>query len=226
MALYESALTPIVSTTISSDVCIIYQHLEELNPEFAEARVFSKVDANAGYWSIHLDEACQEITTFRTPFGRYCYRRLPSGLCLSQDLFQQAMDRILARAPGCVGIADDVVMYGRDNAEHDKNPLRLMQVAKEEGLVFKFREIRHQDQRNRFLRVCVWQGWHQARPVQDRRHVQYAYPTRQGRSATVHRFDELFGGIYTAFRKQGVTVAITPQEGHRIRVARRSRAYL
>ena len=46
------------------------------------------------------------------------------------------MDRHLARAPGCVGIADDVVVYGRDNAEHDKNLLRLMQVAKEEGLVF------------------------------------------------------------------------------------------
>ena len=55
---------------------------------------------------------------------------------MSQDLFQQAMDRILARAPGCVSIADDVVVYGRKNAEHDKNLLRLMQVAKEEGLVF------------------------------------------------------------------------------------------
>ena len=98
--------------------------------------MFSKMDAKAGYWSIHLDEASQELTTFRTPFGRYCYKRLPFGLCVSQDLFQQAMDRILARTPGCVGIADDVVVYGRDNAEHDNNLLRLMQVAREEGLVF------------------------------------------------------------------------------------------
>ena len=110
--------------------------LEELNPEFAEARVFSKMDARAGYWFIHLDEASQEITTLRTPFGRYCYRRLPFGLCVSQDLFQQAVDRILARAPGFVSIVDDVVLYGRDNTEHDKSMLRLMQVAKEEGLVF------------------------------------------------------------------------------------------
>ena len=118
----------------------IYIHkiptLEELNPEFAETRVFSNMDAKTGYWSIHLDEASQEITTFRTPFGRYCYRWPPFGLCVSQDLFHQAMDRIPARAPGCVGIADDVVENGRDNAEHDKNLLRLMQVAKEEGLVF------------------------------------------------------------------------------------------
>ena len=57
-------------------------------------------------------------------------------MCVSQDLFQQAMDRILARAPGCIGVADDIVVYGRDNTKHDKNLLRLMQVAKEEGLVF------------------------------------------------------------------------------------------
>ena len=37
--------------------------LEELNPEFAEALALSKMDAKAGYWSIHLDEASQEITT-------------------------------------------------------------------------------------------------------------------------------------------------------------------
>ena len=86
--------------------------LEELNPEFAKALVFLKIDAKAGYWSIPLDEAGQEITTFRTPFGRYCFKRLPLGLCLSQDLFQQAMDRILARAPCCVGIADDELVDG------------------------------------------------------------------------------------------------------------------
>ena len=94
--------------------------LEELNPGFGAARVFSKMDAKAGYWSIHLDETSQEITTFRTPFGRYCYKRLPFGLCVSQDLFQQDMDRIL-KEHEAVGIAYDVVVCGRDDAEHDKN---------------------------------------------------------------------------------------------------------
>ena len=36
--------------------------------------------------------------------------------------------------------------------------------------------MRHQDQRDRILWICVWQGWHQARPEQDRRHTQDAYP--------------------------------------------------
>lgn len=66
--------------------------VEELNPMFANAKMFSKLDAKAGYWSIHLDEESQLLTTLRTPFGRYCWRRLPFGLSVSQDLFQAKMD--------------------------------------------------------------------------------------------------------------------------------------
>ncbi|PIK33780.1 hypothetical protein BSL78_29404 [Apostichopus japonicus] len=70
--------------------------LEELNRAFANAKYFSKLDAKAGYWSVHLARDSQELTTFRTPFGRYCFRRLPLGLATSQDIFQQRMDDIIS----------------------------------------------------------------------------------------------------------------------------------
>ena len=110
--------------------------LEELNPAFAGARYFSKLDAKAGYWSVHLAEDSQELTTFRSPFGRYCFQRLPFGLCVSQDIFQQHMDRIIADVPGCVCIADDIAVMGRTEKEHDQNLNLLMQRARQEGLVF------------------------------------------------------------------------------------------
>ena len=110
--------------------------LEELNPAFSQAKYFSKLDAKAGYWSVHLDEASQELTTFRSPFGRYCFRRLPFGLSVSQDIFQQRMDTIIAQVPGCVCIADDVAVFGRTEEEHDANLWRLLEVAQKEGLVF------------------------------------------------------------------------------------------
>ena len=110
--------------------------LEELTPSFADAKFFSKLDAKAGYWSVHIDEDYQDLTTFRTIFGRYCFRRLPFGLKISQDIFQQYMDRILERAPGCVGIADDIAVYGKTEDEHDQRLFNLMKVAAEEGLVF------------------------------------------------------------------------------------------
>ena len=45
--------------------------LEEITPAFAKAKYFSKLDAKAGYWSVPLAESSQELTTFRTPFGRF-----------------------------------------------------------------------------------------------------------------------------------------------------------
>ena len=35
------------------------QTVEEVTPKFANAKIFSKPDAKAGYWSIHLDEDSQ-----------------------------------------------------------------------------------------------------------------------------------------------------------------------
>ena len=75
--------------------------LEEINHAFLRAKHFSKLDAKAGYWSVQLEEQSQLLTTFRTPIGRYCYQRLPFGLCVSQDIFQQRMDVIFG-VPGRV----------------------------------------------------------------------------------------------------------------------------
>ena len=35
----------------------------------SSAKVFSILDANQGYWQIHLDPVSQRLTTFNTPFG-------------------------------------------------------------------------------------------------------------------------------------------------------------
>ena len=68
--------------------------------------------------------------------GRYCFRRLPFGLNLSQDMFQERMDCILEKCPGTISIADDVSVFGKTEAEHDKHLHNLMRVALQHGLVF------------------------------------------------------------------------------------------
>ena len=110
--------------------------VEELTHRFASAQVFSKLDAKSGYWSVPLDEESQLLTTFNSPFGRFCFKRLPFGLKTSQDVFQRAMDKILYGLPGIVTIADDIVVYGTDEKDHDENLHKLMQQAQKKGLVF------------------------------------------------------------------------------------------
>ena len=48
----------------------------------------SKIDANSGFWTLPLDADSQLLTTFDTPWGRYCFLKLPFGLCESQHFFQ------------------------------------------------------------------------------------------------------------------------------------------
>ena len=110
--------------------------LEEITHHLSGASVFSKMDAKNGYWSIKLDDDSSKLTTFNSPFGRYRFLRLPFGLVVSQDVFQQRMDAILEKCPGCIGIVDDVCVYGRDQEEHDRHLINLMKVAEKEGLVF------------------------------------------------------------------------------------------
>ena len=96
------------------------------------------LDAKAGYWSVHLNEESQLLTTFRPPFGRYCWRRLPFRLNVSQYIFQFRINQILEGLKGVIGIGDDVCVYGENSEDHDRNLTKLIETAQDEGLVFNY----------------------------------------------------------------------------------------
>ena len=77
-----------------------------------------------------LDEETSYLTTFNSPFGIFRFTRLPFGLCVSQDVFQQKMDFILEKFAGAVGIPDDIAVHGPTEKEHDENLHNLMLVAR------------------------------------------------------------------------------------------------
>lgn len=109
--------------------------VEEITPSFAKAKYFTKLDAKAGYWSVQLATPSQELTTFRSPFGRYCFTRLPFRLCVSQDLFQKHMDRIIEQCAGVEGISDDITVYGETEEEHDQRLRNFFKIARKEGIM-------------------------------------------------------------------------------------------
>ena len=51
--------------------------VDETLAHLAGAKVFSKLDANSGFWQIPLATQSQNLTTFITPFGRYRFTKLP-----------------------------------------------------------------------------------------------------------------------------------------------------
>ena len=117
--------------------------VKEITHHFTGVKIFSKLDAKAGYWSIHFDTESQLLTTFQSSNGRYCFQRLPFGLNVTQDIFQMKMDQILEQVDGAIGIDEDVVVYAKSE-EHGKILHRLMQIAAENGLVFNFFKMQNQ----------------------------------------------------------------------------------
>ena len=45
--------------------------VDETLAQLSGAKVFSKLDANSGFWQIPLAKKSRLLTTFVTPFGRY-----------------------------------------------------------------------------------------------------------------------------------------------------------
>ena len=108
----------------------------EITHRLSGSKVFSKLDAKHGYWSIKLDEELLKLTTFNSPIRHFRFKRLPFGVNVSQNAFQQCMDQILSQCPGTIGITDDVIIHGKDDKDHDRNLHHLMKVAQKCGLVF------------------------------------------------------------------------------------------
>jgi len=75
-------------------ICVDLKHLNEsvlreVHPipkvddtlaQMTGAKIFSKLDANSGFWQIPLAKQSKLLTTFVTPFGRYCFNKLPFGI--------------------------------------------------------------------------------------------------------------------------------------------------
>ena len=99
--------------------------VEETLGSLTEGSVLSKLDANSGFHQIVLNPESAKLTTFITPFGRYMFKRLPFGISSAPEYFQKRMDKELSGLEGVKCRMDDILVMGRDQAEHDQ---RLKQV--------------------------------------------------------------------------------------------------
>lgn len=98
------------------------------------AAVFSKLDANSGFHQVRLAKECQQLTTFITPYGRYCFERLPFGITSAPEYFQKRMNEILDGMPGVVNMMDDVLVFGSNQQEHDERLHRTLERLHKAGI--------------------------------------------------------------------------------------------
>ena len=83
------------------------------------ATVFSKLDLRSGYHQLSLSRESRYITTFATHKGLKRYTRLNFGTNSASEIFQKIVNEQIRDIPGALNISDDVIIFGKTQAEHD-----------------------------------------------------------------------------------------------------------
>ena len=105
------------------------------------AKVFTIVDMDKGYWQVVLHPDSRKYTCMAFDIGRYQFKRLPMGSKVASDIFQRMLDSVYIGLPGVTGIADDMVIFGRDEEEHDRNLILFLETTRKNGLVLNKRKL-------------------------------------------------------------------------------------
>ena len=105
--------------------------VEDVLTRLPGAKVFSTLDATSGFWQIPLDEESSLLTCFNTPFGQYLFKRLPFGIKSAPEIYQRVMEELFDDIELCEVIADDLMVWGRDNEEHDQRLRKVLDRARE-----------------------------------------------------------------------------------------------
>ena len=91
--------------------CLNQNVLREVHPlpkvdntlaQLSGATIFGKLDANSGFWQILISAKSCLLTTFITPFGHFCFNKLPFGISSTPEHFQKRMSNILNGLDGVV----------------------------------------------------------------------------------------------------------------------------
>ena len=94
--------------------------IEDVAAKLSNAKYFSKLDAESGFWQIVLDEPSSKLLTFNTPFGRYKFNRQAFGISSSLEVFQRAMSQLVEDLYGVECIVVDILVWEGTIEQHDK----------------------------------------------------------------------------------------------------------
>lgn len=119
--------------------CLKREHFEmpkreEIEAELTGARIFSRLDANSGFYQIPLDEESSRICTFSTPFGRFRFLRMPFGLASAPEVYQKAMSQVFDGLSGVRVYVDDVLIWGSNEKEHEERLRAALDAAQKHGV--------------------------------------------------------------------------------------------
>ena len=82
-------------------------------------RVFTVIDMQDAYWHVKLSPEYSYLCTFHTPWGRERFQRMPVGISSASEVMQKRNEEAFGYIQGVHVIADDLIIWAKDETEHD-----------------------------------------------------------------------------------------------------------
>ncbi|WVZ81249.1 LOW QUALITY PROTEIN: hypothetical protein U9M48_028644 [Paspalum notatum var. saurae] len=115
-------------------------HIDILFDQIAGARVFSKIDLRSGYYQIKIREEDIPKTAFSTRYGLYEYLVMSFGLTNAPAFFMYMMNSVFMNELDkfVVVFLDDILIYSKDEKEHEEHLRIVLTRLREHKLYAKF----------------------------------------------------------------------------------------
>ena len=125
--------------------------IDEVFQTMNGSTMFSKFTLKWGFHQIQLAEESKKITTFSTHRCLYRYKRLMFGISDAFEIYQHVIHEALAGCEGAENISDDIIVYGKGVANHDRKRKGVLCHLRERHLTKSYpcMELGHLRQRSR-----------------------------------------------------------------------------
>ena len=100
-----------------------------------------KLNGKKVFWQVKLTDESSYLTTFNTPWGRKRFLRMPFGISSASEVMQKRNEETFGDIPDVHIIADDMIIAGKDEEEHDATFRKVMKRAREQNVKFNPEKI-------------------------------------------------------------------------------------
>ncbi|GKD12275.1 putative nucleotidyltransferase, ribonuclease H, partial [Tanacetum coccineum] len=114
--------------------------IDDLFDQLQGSIIYSKIDLRSGYHQLRVREEDIPKTAFRTRYGHYEFQVMHFGLTNSLALFMDLMNRVCKPYLDkfVIVFIDDILIYSRNEKEHEEHLKTILELLKKEELYAKF----------------------------------------------------------------------------------------
>nr|GEX17784.1 putative reverse transcriptase domain-containing protein [Tanacetum cinerariifolium] len=114
--------------------------IDDLFDQLQGSSIYSKIDLRSGYHQLRVREQDISKTAFRTRYGHYEFQVMPFGLTNAPVVFMDLTNRVCKPYLDkfVIVFIDDILIYSKDEKEHEEHLKTILELLKEEKLYAKF----------------------------------------------------------------------------------------